>query len=120
VCTAARQARVSVKSENREQGVVNSPLLFLRQLHHVSSESLDVDRPELLHEYPGGRVVHPYLGSKRRGPGTGRGRRDDDDRAREERVGLEYHGESFALLFMTDTRPRLETEYFTAPHARSP
>ena len=68
-----------------------------------SPEPLDVDSPELFYEHPS-RVVHDLdLRAERRRPGTRRCRRHDDDRAREECIGLKHDRETLAALLVPGT-----------------
>ena len=60
-----------VSSENGEQGSVDTPLLFRREVSGQVSQSADIDGPNLFDKDPGRSAINLDLGAERRRLRTG-------------------------------------------------
>lgn len=84
------------------------------------AQPADVNGSHLLHEYPSRLVKYLDFRAERGGASASRGRCDQDDRTREELIGLDDNPESVTALLMTDTLWDLQAVHVTAEHAGTP
>jgi len=78
--------RGSVETEYGEQGSVDTPLLFRREMAGKLAKALDVDGTYLLNEHTSGRATDLDLGPERRRLGARRRGGYQHDRASEEGI----------------------------------
>jgi hypothetical protein len=108
------------KTENGEQSFVDAPLLFWADVPDHFPESACVDNPYLFDEHSRCLPEQIDLWAERGGSGTPGSGRDEDDRPRQELVGLNDHSVSATALFMASAAGRAKLIHVTPEHACSP
>jgi len=107
------------ETEDGQQGLVYSPLLFGAGPADQVSQPPGVNGPDLLHQHAGLLAKHVDLGTERRGPGALRCRSYEYYRARQKLVGLDDDPISAVALLVS--RPAWKAEFVnvTPQHACS-
>lgn len=107
-------------AEDGEECCVDAPLFFGAQVPRDLSQSLHIHGTHLLDENFGHGAIDLDLRTKRGRSGARGGGREEDDRPRQKRVGLEDDSEPTAALLVTDTFWEPESEDVTPAHAVAP
>ena len=128
-CDALSIARVLLGSAERcgsgevedgQQGGVDPPLFFRSETAGQVPESLKTDGSHVFDEHAGQRALDLDLGSERRRLGSGRCRRHQHHRSGQEGVGLHDDTEAAAVLLVSYSFGKPESEDVTPAHADSP
>ena len=111
---------LSVETEDGEQRGIDPPLLFRAEPSDEVAESPYVHRPNLLDQHPRALPIHLDLGPERCRSSTQRGRSDQDDRPRQQRVGLDDNPVPSSVLLVSDSLGQPEREDVTPLHGAAP
>lgn len=108
------------KAKDGREGFIDTPLLIRADSAYHVAKSSSVNCAHLLDQDTGGLTEQLDLGSERCGLGAERSRGDQDDRAREQLVGLDDHSVPAAALLVTCSPWRAELVDVTPQHACPP